>query len=86
MAYDTPYEQKDNTFSLFKNDKQGNDNAPDYKGNGMRDGKPVQVACWLKVSKSGITYMSGQFSEQFKKQDAAPQTATPAIDEADVPF
>lgn len=63
------YELKDNTFSLFENDKRGNDKAPDYKGKGMINGKEVQVSIWKKTSASGISFMSGQVSEPYKKPE-----------------
>lgn len=57
------YEIKDNTFTLFNNDKKGNDLAPDFKGRGLVNGKDVQIAVWKKTAKSGTEYLSGSISE-----------------------
>lgn len=65
------YEIKDNTFSLFENDKKGNDKAPDYRGKGMVDGKEVRVAVWKRTSASGINYLSGTIEEPFKSSEPA---------------
>ena len=52
------YEQRDNSGSLFKNNKKTQDNHPDYTGSAMVDGKPKRLAAWLKKSQKGTTYMS----------------------------
>ena len=45
MAYDN-----NNKGVLFKNDKKGNEKAPDYKGVGNFDGKDFKIAVWLRES------------------------------------
>jgi uncharacterized protein (DUF736 family) len=57
------YEMKEKTFSLFSNDKKGNDKAPDWKGKGLIDGKEVRIAVWQRKSASGIEYLSGTIEE-----------------------
>ena len=52
-----PYEPKDDTFSLFKNDKT-NDAQPDLTGNGKIGGRDVKLACWKKMSQSGKPFYS----------------------------
>lgn len=48
------FQNKPGQFALFKNDKQGNPNRPDYTGNGLDlDGKPIRVGAWLKDGKNG---------------------------------
>ncbi len=82
MEYDNT-----NTFALFKNDKQGNDKAPDYKGKINIDGRDLELAAWIRKSAKGTTYMSGQVSEpwQGNKQDfQAPQKSETFED--DIPF
>ena len=58
----------DNTNSavLFKNDKKGNDKAPDYKGKGNKDGKDFELAGWVREGKNG-KFISIKFSDPFKK-------------------
>lgn len=71
------YEIKDNTFSLFENDKKGNDKAPDYKGKGKVSGVEVKVAVWKRTSQSGVEYWSGSIEEVFVPQiDAGGNPAT----------
>ena len=52
------YEQRDNTGSLFKNEKKTQDNHPDYTGSAIVDGTPKRLAAWLKTAQSGKKYMS----------------------------
>lgn len=61
------------TFVLFKNDKKGNDKAPDYTGKIVGpDGKTERrLAAWIREGKSG-KFMSGKV-EDFREKQAAPQ-------------
>ena len=48
------YEHKPGTFSLFKNDKGGNDKRPDYRGEGKdAAGNPIEVSAWINESAKG---------------------------------
>lgn len=38
---------------MFRNDKQGNEKAPDYKGDALFEGKKVQLAGWIREGKNG---------------------------------
>ena len=67
MEYDNT-----NSGALFKNDKDGNDNRPDYKGPINVEGKEMQLSAWLKTSAKGIKYMSLQIEE--KRQQYEPPT------------
>jgi uncharacterized protein (DUF736 family) len=73
------YEIKDNTFSLFENDKKGNDKAPDYKGKGKVSGVEVKIAVWKRTSQSGVEYWSGSIEEvaQPDMPQAEPEKAEP---------
>lgn len=59
------YEMKDNTFSLFRNDKKEKENQPDYQGDIMVDGKKLRLSAWLKESKAGRKYINGSVSEPY---------------------
>ena len=93
------FEPKNLQGALFKNDKEGNDKRPDYKGDCMINGEEYQIGAWLKVSGKGTKFMSLKF-EAKKRQDvssgvpdgrqnaaAAPQAArqqqAPAYDDFD---
>jgi len=55
-----PYEARDNTGNLFRNEKKGNnEKAPDYKGEAMINGVSYWVSAWIKTSqKTGQKFMS----------------------------
>lgn len=81
------YEQRDNSGSLFKNDRKEKDNHPDYKGQAMVGGVEMWMSAWIKESANGTKFMS--FSFQPKDQQAAPKKAAapaaPDFDD-DMPF
>lgn len=73
------YEIKNNTGSLFKNDRRQNDNQPMYQGNAMVDGKLKRLSVWVRTSKNGTSYMSLAFEEvNGAYQQNAPQQSAPA--------
>lgn len=78
------YEHKPGTFSLFKNDKKGNDKAPDYRGEGKDfEGHPVEVAAWLKDGGKG-KFMSCSFKRKEGRPAPKPEPVK-EVDE-DIPF
>lgn len=86
------YEQRPGQFSLFKNDKEGNDKRPDYKGDGMDlNGNLVRVSAWLRDGSKG-KFLSCKFElkdEQAAKPAQARRTPPPAPSndfEDDIPF
>lgn len=66
---------------LFKNDKEGKEKRPDYKGTINVNGTEYWLAAWIKSSKSGSKYMS--LAVQPKQAKGSKQA--PA-DDLDVPF
>ena len=73
---------------LFKNDKQGNENRPDYTGRIQIDGKEWRLAAWIKDGNKG-KFMSINVSEF---QDSNGVKSVPKSDpfdapvDADIPF
>lgn len=65
------YEQRDNSGSLFKNDKDGNEKRPDYTGKCMVNGEMKDISAWIKKSASGTTFMSLAFKEPWVPDGAA---------------
>lgn len=52
---------------LFKNDRKGNENQPDYKGSCEVDGVEYWISAWIKEGQKG-KFMSLSFTEK----EAAP--------------
>ena len=65
---------------LFKNDKNDNPKAPQYRGNMTVNGQDYWLSCWVEKSKAGQSYMS--LSLQPKEDQQAP-VKTEAQVEAD---
>jgi hypothetical protein len=48
------FEQKPGTGALFRNDKDGNESRPDYKGDlTLETGEKIRIAGWLKEGAKG---------------------------------
>jgi hypothetical protein len=75
-----------NTGVLFKNDKEGNPNWPDYKGSININGQEFWLSAWIKERKDG----GGKFmSMKAKPKDAQPaRQPSGRLDDMqdDVPF
>jgi uncharacterized protein (DUF736 family) len=52
------YEPKDNTGSLFKNDRKEKDTHPDYKGSALINGVDHWLDAWINEDRNGNKYMS----------------------------
>lgn len=74
---------------LFKNDKQGNDKRPDYRGSCVIDNVDMNISAWIKASKkTGDKFMSLKFEV---KRAAPPKPKAPVMtednwDDMDTPF
>ena len=88
------YELRDGQGSLFKNDKKGNEKAPDYKGTAKLGGEMYDLAGWIKKgSQSSFLSVSIQKKGERQERPAAAATERPrsqgqSIDEmeSDIPF
>lgn len=79
------YEPRPGSFSLFRNDKEGNDNRPDYTGDGLDpDGKPIKISAWIKEGKNG-KFMSCRMEPKTRGEAPTNPQRSPAP-EQDVPF
>jgi hypothetical protein len=82
------YEPKDNTGSLFKNDKKETDSHPNAKGSALIDGVEYWVDAWTNRDKNGNPYQSLKFKRK-EARAAAPAPArrqAPPADDGDIPF
>jgi hypothetical protein len=80
------YEQKDNTGSLFANDRRESDNHPTHTGSVLIDGVEYWQSAWVKEAASGKRYFSQSFKHKEARTDkpAAP-AQTGEFDDA-IPF
>ena len=68
------YEQRDNSGSLFKNDKREKDTHQNARGSAKIDGVDYWVDAWTKKDKNGNPWQS----LAFKKKEAKPEESKPA--------
>ncbi len=73
------YEQRDNSGSIFKNQKKEKDSHPDYTGNGMIDGREYWFSAWIKTDRNGNKFMSMGFKpkEEQRRQEPERQARRP---------
>jgi hypothetical protein len=67
------YEQKDNSGTLFKNDRREKDSHPHAKGSAMIDGVDYWVSAWTKDGAKGkFQSLSFQRKEPKPQQQSQP--------------
>jgi len=74
------YVPKDNSATLFINDKKQSPNQPDRRGDGMVGGVPVWVSGWIKKTKNGQPFLSLAFTpkDEARQSKPAPKRDEPA--------
>jgi len=72
------FEVKDNSGSMFKNDRKESANHPDGKGSCMIDGVEYWISSWNKKTQEGKDWRSLSFTRKEQAQRPAPRQAAPA--------
>ena len=86
------YEQKDNSGSLFRNERKEKDNHPDHTGTALIDGREYYISAWAKAKKDGGKFFSIAFKPKDEKGDLReaskprPARNNAPIDDTDIPF
>jgi hypothetical protein len=81
------YTQRDNSGSMFKNERKEKETHADYRGECLIDGKEYYMDVWLKVADSGRKWMSLSFKPKGgPKQQARQEPRRPQFDDSDIPF
>lgn len=82
------YQMQEGQFTLFKNNKTAN-NAPEYTGEIMVNGKKMRLAAWVKEGKNG-KFFSGKMSEPLQPSSQSSQSSQHQKNDAqgtgDLPF
>ncbi len=79
------YEIKNNTGSLFRNDRKKHDKSPDYTGKAMIDGKMYYKSAWVKEA-NGKKYFSEAYTLMEEQPAASETSAAPAVSDDEIPF
>lgn len=74
------YEKKESFGAIFKNDKKGNDKAPDYNGTAFFNGQDVKLALWVKEGAKGKF-----FSVKIENASEGSKTQNKGINRNDTP-
>jgi hypothetical protein len=64
--------------ALFRNDKGGNPNRPDYRGNCVINGQRYKISAWIRKARSGMTFMSMAYTLDVPPEPAPSELAPPA--------
>jgi len=67
-----PFEPKDNSGVLFRNDRREKDSHPNANGSAIIDGVEYWISAWTKEGKNGKFQ-----SLSFKRKDVQPKTEPP---------
>jgi len=80
------YEQKENTGSLFRNDKREKDTHPNATGSAVIDGVAYWVSAWTKETKDGAKWQSLSFQRKDAKPGKPGKRGTVEDFDSDIPF
>jgi len=75
------YELRDNSGSLFKNDKKEKTSQPNARGRAKIGGIEYFVDCWVKEDKNGNRFQSLAFKPIEAKQDRSARRDDSSFDD-----
>lgn len=75
-----PFEKRDMSGVLFKNDRRQNDKQPEYTGTATIGGQDVFVSAWVKTGQKG-KFFSLAFKWRTEQQQAAPPNQQRQLDQ-----
>ena len=61
------FELKNNSGTLFLNERKTETKHPDYTGKALIFGKPCWISAWIKISQKGTKYISVAITEPLQK-------------------
>ena len=79
------YEQRDNSGSMFKNNRKETEKHADMTGDIMVDGKLYWINGWRKIDKNGNPYYSFSVNPKQARQEESSQQ-THSVPNDDIPF
>jgi hypothetical protein len=94
------YEQRENSGSVFKNNRKEKDSHPDLTGSCLVNGKEMWISGWRKTDKNGEEWISFSFKEKeprreepreeprqrYEERRNPPPTAQKPVFDDEVPF
>ena len=79
------YEAKNNSGSMFLNQKKEKDSHPDRTGSALIDGVEYWISGWVKKDKNGNPWMSLAFKRKEIKPDSVRREVEDDLND-DIPF
>jgi hypothetical protein len=86
------YEQRDNTGTIFRNDRREKDSQPNARGTALIEGVEYEISAWTKQGQKG-PFQSLSFKRKEQRQpEAAPRSSSKPVnsygvdDDGDLPF
>ena len=66
----TAFQHKDNTGSVFNNDRKEKPEQPDRQGDCIIDGKKYSIVGWVNATKNGDPYLKMEFEpwEEYQRK------------------